>query len=53
MVEFYRRLWIEGQPAHEALWGAKCALRNARDAEGRPRFGISDWAGWVLCGDTD
>jgi len=53
MVEFYRRLWVEEQPAHEALWGAKLALRRARDADGRARFAISDWAGWVLCGDTD
>ncbi len=43
MLEFYRRLWVEGAPLDVALWEAKRSLRDA----GRPPF---DWAGFVLAG---
>lgn len=45
MREFYRRLWIEGVPAPDALWQAKTALRE----RGAP---MRAWAGWVLTGAT-
>jgi CHAT domain-containing protein len=51
MAEFYRRLLVEGDPPRRALWRAKRVLRDARDAAGRPRFGVRDWAGWVVTGD--
>jgi CHAT domain-containing protein len=53
MVDFYRRIWVEGQRKDEALWAAKTQLRDARDAEGRPRYSVRDWAGWVLTGVPD
>jgi tetratricopeptide (TPR) repeat protein len=46
MVDFYRRLWVEGATAADALWEAKRALR-ARGAAPR------DWAAWVLTGGSD
>ena len=46
MVDFYRRLWVEGEPKHQALWKAKMALRDA----GQP---LRHWAGWVLTGEPD
>ncbi len=51
MVDFYRRIWIEGKPKASALWEAKQALRNERDASGRTRYRVSDWAGWILTGE--
>jgi len=41
MLDFYRRVWQDGQPKAEALWAAKQTLRvqGAR---------TKDWAGWVL-----
>jgi CHAT domain-containing protein len=41
MVDFYRRVWTEDEPAEEALWRAKMELRG-RGAE------LHEWAGWVL-----
>ena len=46
MVDFYRRLWVEGKPKHQALWEAKMALRD----EGLP---LRHWSGWVLTGEPD
>jgi CHAT domain-containing protein len=46
MLEFYRRIWVEGEPKAEALWNAKRKLHE----EGKP---TSAWAGWVLTGDPD
>ena len=46
MLEFYRRMWVEKQPAAEALWGAKMVLRE----DGAP---LRDWAAWVLTGDLE
>jgi len=46
MLEFYRRMWVEKQPAAEALWGAKRVLRE----DGAP---LRDWAAWVLTGDLE
>ena len=43
---FYTNLWIEKMGKAEALWQAKCTLRE----EGHP---VRDWAGWVLTGDPD
>jgi CHAT domain-containing protein len=51
MVDFYRRIWVEGKPKHQALWEAKRRLREARDEAGRPRYALCDWAAWVLTGD--
>jgi len=53
MLEFYRRLWVERQPKGRALWGAKAQLRAARDAQGRPLYGLHDWGAWVLTGEPD
>jgi CHAT domain-containing protein len=53
MVDFYRRLWVERKPGRQALWEAKQRLREARDPQGRPRYRMRDWAGWVLTGDPD
>lgn len=44
MVDFYRRLLVEGRPRSVALWEAKRAMRDA----GRP---VAAWAGWVLTGE--
>ena len=46
MELFYTKLWEEGLPKAQALWEAKCVLRE----EGAP---VRDWAGWVLTGDPD
>jgi CHAT domain-containing protein len=51
MVDFYRRIWVEGKPKHQALWEAKRRLREAKDESGRPRYALRDWAAWVLTGD--
>ena len=53
MIEFYRRLWVEHEPARDALWNAQMMLRNAVDASGRPRYSPRDWAAWVLTGEQD
>ena len=50
MVGFYRRLWTEKKAKHQALWEAKKALREARDAGGQPLYSTRDWAAWVLTG---
>lgn len=44
MTRFYRYLWVEGLDKADALWRAKCDLRDA----GRP---VRDWGAWVLSGD--
>ena len=46
MLEFYRRIWVEGQPKARALWDAKMEIR-ARGAT------TKDWAAWVLSGDPE
>ncbi|MCY2961075.1 MAG: CHAT domain-containing protein [Planctomycetota bacterium] len=51
MLEFYRRLWIEGLPKGQALWAAKRRLRDARGSDGERSASPRDWAGWVLTGD--
>lgn len=43
---FYRKLWLNGLDAHQALWEAKMKLRAA----GQP---TRNWAGWVLTGEVD
>jgi len=53
MVDFYRRMWVEGKPKHQALWEAKTRLRNARNELGTPRYSTRDWAGWVLTGEPE
>lgn len=53
MVDFYRRIWVDGQPKDQALWEAKMRLRDARDESGNPRYSRRDWAAWVLTGDPD
>ena len=50
MIAFYDALWTGGLAPRAALWEAKRRLREARDPEGAPRYGIRDWAGWVLYG---
>ncbi|MBK7876855.1 MAG: CHAT domain-containing protein [Planctomycetes bacterium] len=51
MLAFYRRIWIDGLPKARALWEAKAELRAARDADGRPRYPPSAWAGWIAVGE--
>ncbi|MEQ8767809.1 MAG: tetratricopeptide repeat protein [Planctomycetota bacterium] len=53
MTELYRQLWIEERPVEEALWAAQQLLRNRRDEQGRPRYSVRDWAGWVLSTRSD
>jgi len=53
MVDFYRRVWIEKKPKHQALWEAKSKLRNEKDERGRPSHPTRDWAGWVLTGHPE
>jgi len=53
MIDFYRRLWVEKKPKHQALWEAKNKLRDARDERGRPKYTTRDWAAWVLTGAPD
>lgn len=52
MQAFYERLW-RGLPKDRALWEAKRVLRAASDEDGRGRYGLRDWAGWVLYGAPD
>ena len=51
MLEFYRRIWNDRLPKARALWAAKSALRNAKDAEGNPKYTPRDWAAWLAVGD--
>ncbi len=51
MLDFYRRLWVEKKPKHQALWEAKMMLRDAQDEGGQPLYSTHDWAAWVLTGD--
>src|SRR5690606_20996930 len=53
MLEFYRRIRIEGEPKAQALWSAKRHRRDARDGDGRPLYSPRDWAAWVLTGEPD
>ncbi len=53
MLDFYRRLWVEKKPKHQALWEAKRKLRDAKDADGKPLYTARDWAAWVLTGDPE
>ncbi|MCY2960487.1 MAG: CHAT domain-containing protein [Planctomycetota bacterium] len=53
MTDFYRRLWIQKKPKHQALWEAKRMLRESRDENGSPRYSPRDWAAWVLTGEPD
>jgi CHAT domain-containing protein len=46
MELFYTYLWVEELPKAEALWKAKCGLREEGAA-------VRDWAGWVLSGDPE
>ncbi len=51
MTEFYGRLWLDGSSPADALWAAKCTLRDARRPSGEPVHRTADWAAWVLAGD--
>jgi CHAT domain-containing protein len=53
MVDFYRRLWVEKKPKHQALWEAKTKLREAKDERGEPKYTTRDWAAWVLTGTPE
>ncbi len=44
MELFYTYLWAEKLPKAEALWKAKCDMRQSGAA-------VRDWAGWALSGD--
>ncbi len=46
MEVFYTNLWTLKMPKAEALWAAKCTMRE----EGHPP---AHWAGWVMTGDPD
>lgn len=50
MEVFYRSLWISGYSIPVALERAKKELRNEGDSNGRPKYSMRDWAGWVLTG---
>ena len=53
MLDFYRRIWAEKKPNHQALWEAKRVLREKRDEHGALVYGLRDWAAWVLTGEPD
>jgi len=53
MVDFYRRIWSEKKPKHQALWEAKMRIRDAKDEAGSPKYTVRDWAAWVLTGAQD
>jgi CHAT domain-containing protein len=53
MLDFYRRVWVERLPKAQALWEAKCRLRQAVDASGARRYGLRDSGAWVLSGEPD
>ena len=53
MLDFYRRIRIDGEPKGQALWAAKRRMRDARDGDGRPLYSPRDWAAWVLTGEQD
>jgi CHAT domain-containing protein len=53
MTDFYRRIWVEKKPKHEALWEAKMRIRDAKDERGEPKYTTRDWAAWILTGEPD
>ncbi|MFO0984485.1 MAG: CHAT domain-containing tetratricopeptide repeat protein [Planctomycetota bacterium] len=53
MIDFYRHFWVEKKPKWQALWEAKCKLREARDESGKPRYSTRDWGAWVLTGEPN
>jgi CHAT domain-containing protein len=53
MLDFYRRLWVEQKPKHQALWEAKTKLREAEDERGASKYTTRDWAAWVLTGEPN
>ena len=53
MIDFYRRMWVEGKPKRQALWEAKTRLRDAVNEHGGPRYELRDWAAWVLTGEPE
>ena len=53
MINFYRRMWVEGKPKWQALWEAKKHLREAKVAGGQPKYFTRDWGAWVLTGDPN
>ncbi len=53
MLDFYRRMWIEKKPKWQALWEAKCKLRDAKDERGAAKYTTRDWAAWILTGEPN
>ncbi len=53
MLDFYRRMWVEKKPKHQALWEAKTKLRETKDERGAPKYTTRDWAAWVLTGNPE
>ena len=53
MSEFYRRMWVLGEGKAEALRSAKRTMREEVGTDGRPRWTLGDWAGWVFSGCAD
>ena len=54
MTRFYEGIWRRRETKREALWNAKRKLRDAKDTRtGNPRYGLRDWAGWVLYGNPE
>jgi CHAT domain-containing protein len=53
MLDFYRRLWVEKKPKHQALWEAKMRIRDEKDESGQPKYSTRDWAAWVLTGEPE
>ena len=53
MSRFYEGIWHRGETKREALWAAKTKLRNAKTVNGKPKYGLKDWACWVLMGHPE
>ena len=50
MTDFYRRLWGEKKDISTALWEAKMHLRGLKNRDGKPRYGVADWAAFTVSG---
>ena len=54
MTRFYEGIWGRGETKRAALWNAKLKLRRTKDPRtGKPKYGLKDWAGWVLVGNPE
>ena len=53
MTRFHENTWRQDETKREALWNAKKMLRAMKSADGKPKYGLKDWAGWVLVGHPE